>query len=184
MELYVIQNQVGIEIAVANLEMFLPCDKGESAAHLQQIAGNMLHQLFFYVPFVRTFFGSCQVKDIRVFQQVVGKVTLGCRKRSSKIIDLVAVNLSFVQFAFNLHFKDIAAPAHFHGLLHIPVLHAQRKRTVEHNHMACPIDSCDRRCQEEFFHIFNRYSVSGGDCLGYILNLCKRFLHNCNFLVV
>ena len=122
MELYVVQNQVGIEIAVANLEMFLPCDKGESAAHLQQITGDVLHQLFLYVPFVRTFFGSCQVKDIRVFQQVVGKVALGCRKRGGKIIDLAAVDLPFVQFAFNLHFKDIAAPAHFHGLLHIPVI--------------------------------------------------------------
>ena len=69
MELYVVQNQVGIEIAVANLEMFLPCDKGESVAHLQQITGNVLYQLFFYVPFVRTFFGSCQVEDIRVFNR-------------------------------------------------------------------------------------------------------------------
>ena len=102
--------------------MLLSCDKGESVAHLQQITGNMLHQLFFYVPFVSTFFGSRQVKDIRVFQQVVGKVALGCRKRGGKIIDLAAVDLPFVQFAFNLHFKDIAAPAHFHGLLHIPVI--------------------------------------------------------------
>ena len=34
MELDVVQNQIGIEIAVANLEMFLSCDKGKSVAHL------------------------------------------------------------------------------------------------------------------------------------------------------
>ena len=124
MEFDVIQNQVGIEIAVANLEMLLPCDKGESVAHFQQITGDVLHQLFFYVPLVRTLFGSCQVEDIRVFQQVVGKVALGRGKRGGKIVDLVAVDLPFIQFAFNLHFQDIAAPAHFHGLLHIPVFHA------------------------------------------------------------
>ena len=62
MELDIVQNQVGIEIAVANLEMLLPCDKGESVAHFQKITGNVLHQLFLYVPFVRTFFGSAKSK--------------------------------------------------------------------------------------------------------------------------
>jgi len=124
--------------------MLLPCDKGESVAHFQQVTGDVLHQLFLYVPFVRTFFGSRQVKDIRVFQQVVGKVALGHRKRGGKIIDLVAVDLPFVQFAFNLRFKSITAPTHFHGLLHIPVIDTQRKGTVQQNHMACPIDSCNR----------------------------------------
>ena len=73
--------------------MLLSCDKGESVAHLQQITGNVLYQLFFYVPFVSTFFGSCQIKDVRVFQQVVGKVALRCGKRGGKIIDFLAVNL-------------------------------------------------------------------------------------------
>ena len=60
MELYVVQNQVGIEIAVANLEMLLPCDKGKSVAHLQQVSGDVLYQLFLYVPFVRvTCFTNC-----------------------------------------------------------------------------------------------------------------------------
>ena len=104
--------------------MLLSGDKGEAVAHFQQITGNVLYQLLFYIPFVCLFFRSCQVEDIRVFQQVVGKVALGHRKRGGKIIDLVAVDLPFVQFAFNLRFKSITAPTHFHGLLHIPISYA------------------------------------------------------------
>ena len=37
------------EIAVANLKMLLPGDKGKTVAHFQQITGNVFYQLFLYV---------------------------------------------------------------------------------------------------------------------------------------
>ena len=106
--------------------MFLSCNESKTIAHFQQVTGNVLNQLFFYVPFVCFLFSSRQIKDVRVFQQVVGKVALRCRKRGCEIIDLVVADLSAIQIVFDLYFKNIAAPTHFYGLLHVPVAYAQR----------------------------------------------------------
>lgn len=53
-------------------------------------------QLLFYVPFVCLFLRSSQIKDVRVFQQVIGKVALRCRKRGCEIINLVVADLSAI----------------------------------------------------------------------------------------
>ena len=76
--------------------MLLPGDKGKTIAHFQQITGNVFYQLFLYVPFVCLFFRSCQIEDIRVFQQVIGKVALWCRKCGCKIVYLVVADLSVI----------------------------------------------------------------------------------------
>ena len=55
-------------IAVSDLEVLLPGNEGKTVAHFQQVAGNVFHQLFFNIPFVCFFFGSCQIKDVRVFE--------------------------------------------------------------------------------------------------------------------
>jgi hypothetical protein len=91
-----IQNQVCIEIAVTNLKVFLSGNKGKAIAHFQQVTGDVLNQLFFYVPFVRLFLRSSQIKDVRVFQQVIGKVALRCRKRGCEIVYLVVADLSAI----------------------------------------------------------------------------------------
>ena len=46
-----IQNQVGIEIAVTNLKMLLSGNESKAIAHFQQVTGDVLNQLLFYVPF-------------------------------------------------------------------------------------------------------------------------------------
>ena len=92
-----IQNQVGIEIAVTNLKMLLSGNESKAIAHFQQVTGDVLNQLLFYVPFVCLFLSSSQIKDVRVFQQVIGKVALRCRKRGCEIINLVVADLSAIQ---------------------------------------------------------------------------------------
>ena len=62
----------------------------------QQITGNVLYQLLLYVSFVCLFFRSCQVEDIRVFQQVIGKVALWCRECGCKIVYLVVADLPVI----------------------------------------------------------------------------------------
>ena len=101
--------------------MLLPGNEGKTVAHFQQVAGNVFHQLFFNIPFVCFFFGSCQIKDVRVFEQVIGKVALWSRKCGREIVYLVVADLSAIQITVNLHFQYIAAPSHFHRLLHVPV---------------------------------------------------------------
>ena len=76
--------------------MILSGDKSEAVAHFQQITGNVLYQLLFYIPFVCLFFCSCQVEDIRVFQQLIGKVALWCRKCGCEIVYLVVADLSVI----------------------------------------------------------------------------------------
>ena len=75
-----IQNQVCIEIAVTNLKVFLSGNKGKAITHFQQVTGDVLNQLFFYVPFVRLFLRSSQIKDVRVFQQIIGKVAFAVQE--------------------------------------------------------------------------------------------------------
>lgn len=76
--------------------MLLPGDKGKTIAHFQQITGNVFYQLLLYIPFICLFFRSNQIKDIRVFQQVIGKVALWCRKCGCKIIYLIVTDLSVI----------------------------------------------------------------------------------------
>ena len=109
----------------SRLENASVVNESKAIAHFQQVMGNVLNQLFFYIPFVCLFLSSNQVKDVWVFQQVIGKVTLRCRKRGCEIVYLIIADLSAVQVGFNLYFKDIAAPAHFYGLLHVPIAYAQ-----------------------------------------------------------
>ena len=42
--------------------MLLPGDKGKTIAHFQQITGNVLYQLLFYVPFVCFSFAPAKSK--------------------------------------------------------------------------------------------------------------------------
>ena len=104
--------------------MLLSGNESKAIAHFQQVTGDVLNQLFFYVPFVCLFLSSSQVKDVRVFQKVIGKVALRCRKRGCEIVYLIIADLSAIQIGFNLYFKNIAAPAHFHGLFHVPISYA------------------------------------------------------------
>lgn len=85
--------------------MFLSCNESKTIAHFQQVTGNVLNQLFFYVPFVCFLFSSSQIKDVRVFQQVIGEVALRCRKRSGEIVYLIIADLSAVQVGLNLYFN-------------------------------------------------------------------------------
>lgn len=89
--------------------MFLSCNESKAIAHFQQVTGNVLDQLFFYVPFICFLFSSSQIKDVGVFQQVIGEVALRCRKRGSEIIDLVVADLSAVQVGFNLYFIKLSS---------------------------------------------------------------------------
>ena len=66
--------------------MLLSGNKGKTVAHFYQVTGNVFYHLFFNILFVCFFFGFCQVKDIRVFQQVVGKVALCSRERCYEMI--------------------------------------------------------------------------------------------------
>ena len=65
---------------VNNFTATLPAPQSD-LAHFKQVTGDVLNQLFFYVPFVRLFLRSSQIKDVRVFQQVIGKVALWCWKK-------------------------------------------------------------------------------------------------------
>ena len=76
--------------------MLLSCNESKAIAHFQQVTGDVLNQLLFYVPFVCLFLRSSQIKDVRVFQQVIGKVALRCRKRGCEIINLVVADLSAI----------------------------------------------------------------------------------------
>jgi hypothetical protein len=66
------KNQIGVKIPVAYLKVFLTGDKRKTHSHFQKILGNVMYQLFFYIAFIRMFFDPCKVKNIRVFQQVIG----------------------------------------------------------------------------------------------------------------
>ena len=76
--------------------MLLPCNESKTIAHFQQVTGDVLYQLLFNVPFVCLFFRSSQIEDIWVFQQVIGKVALWCRKCGCEIVYLVAADLSVI----------------------------------------------------------------------------------------
>ena len=47
--------------------MLLSGNESKAISHFQQVTGDVLNQLFFYVPFVRLFLSSSQVKDVWVF---------------------------------------------------------------------------------------------------------------------
>ena len=77
--------------------MLLSCNESKAIAHFQQVTGNVLNQLFFYVPFVCFLFSSSQIKDVRVFQQVIGEVALRCRKRGCEIVYLIILRALLLQ---------------------------------------------------------------------------------------
>lgn len=88
--------------------MLLSGNESKAIAHFQQVTGDVLNQLFFYVPFVCLFLSSSQVKDVRVFQKVIGKVALRCRKRGCEIVYLIIADLSAIQIGFNFYFRFLS----------------------------------------------------------------------------
>lgn len=47
--------------------MLLSGNESKAIAHFQQVTGDVLNRLFFYIPFDCLSLSSSQIKDVRVF---------------------------------------------------------------------------------------------------------------------
>jgi len=117
-DLQVVEQQVVIEIAVADFPVELPADKGEALPLFQQEAFDVAKEIRFELAFVEGLFKGQEIEDVRILECLAGQVGLRSRKalvEIGKSLSLPAMNLGLDHGE-----QDRAAPAVGQCLLHVP----------------------------------------------------------------
>ena len=95
-----VEQQVHVEVAVADLQEHLPADESESGPHLQQEALDVFHETLLELPFPARLGGAEEVEQVRILERLRGQIGVGRRQRLREIRDRLPLPL--VQAALNL----------------------------------------------------------------------------------
>ena len=107
-ELEVVEEQVHAKVAVADFEQHLPADEGETGAHLQQEALDVVHQALFRFPLRAGVDRAEEVEQVGILERLRREVRLRRRQRSVEVGDGVR---PFVRLVSNLEGEGAPAPA-------------------------------------------------------------------------
>lgn len=161
MQLDIIEDEVGIEIRIAYFKLLLLCHKCKATAHFQKIFGDMRYQLLFKVSFCLFICLPHQIKDIRVFHQIVSKVALRFGQSCREVTHFLCRDPSSEKIGLNLYLQNIATPSISNCLRNVPISLAQWKLTIKQNYMARPIGANYGRMLEDFLYLTD---IAGIDC--------------------
>ena len=75
-----IKEKIDIKILFANIEMNLPSNKGKTGSELQHEPFKMFDQSRFQLPFAEGFVQGQEIKDIGVFQGLLGELRMRLRQ--------------------------------------------------------------------------------------------------------
>ena len=99
-ELEVIEEQVEVEIFVADGEVVLAADEGEAAAELDEEFLDMGEQAGFEFAFMEGFIEREEIEEVGVFEEALSEAGVGGGERLGEIIDGAA--LAFMEAVFDL----------------------------------------------------------------------------------
>ena len=109
-----IEEEIEIEFAVADLDPVLAADEGEAAAEFEQEFFEVQEEAGFEFPFVEGLFEGEEVEEVGIFQQSLGDRGVGFRQGGGEVGD--GRTLALVGAVFDLEREGVAGPALFEGL--------------------------------------------------------------------
>ena len=107
-----VEEQVDVELILADLQVDLSADKGKAPAELKEELFEVLHQGGFEFPLLEWIRQGEKIKNIGIFQGLHGEFGLGHWKVFGEVIHLRA--LSQVSLVFQHDCQCIPTPALFH----------------------------------------------------------------------
>ena len=117
-QLQVVEQEVDVEVAVADFQVKLPADEGEALAEFQQEALKLVKEIRLQFPLVERLFQGEEVEDIRVLERLPGEVGLRSRQALLEVGD--GLSLPAMGLRLDHGEQDVAAPAVGKRLLHVP----------------------------------------------------------------
>jgi len=108
-ELQMVEEEIELEILASNFQRNLAPDEGEAHAELDQELAKMRKQSVLEIALLRLLRQSKEVEVVGIFENLLSEIGLRRRQCRPKIGD--GFPLSPVKAAFDLHHKDVPAPA-------------------------------------------------------------------------
>src|SRR5690606_11005954 len=108
-QLQVIEQQVDVEVVVAELEVHLPAHEGEAAAEFEQEALDVVDQGLLDLALAARVGGAEEVEQVRILEDLRGHVRVGRGQGVLEVVERLA--LALVGAAVDLELQDAAAPA-------------------------------------------------------------------------
>ena len=71
-----IEDEVSINVLFSHLEVLLLSNESQAITHFEMILRHMCHKLSLNISLIHRFCLPHQIKDVEIFHQIVGKVTL------------------------------------------------------------------------------------------------------------
>ena len=84
-ELQMVEQQIDVEVAVADVQVDLAADEGEALAEFQQEAFELMQEFGFQLPLVEGLFEREEVEDVRILEGLLHQVGLRRRQSRSKL---------------------------------------------------------------------------------------------------
>src|SRR5206468_1249868 len=137
-QLQVVEQQVDVEVVIADFQVKLAADEGEALPQLQQETLQVVEETRLQLPLVEGCFEGQQVEDVRVFERLPREVGL---RRGQQPLE-VRQGLSMPAMGLRLDHgeQDVEAPAVGERLLHVPEEGRGFLDALHEQHVVCPGD--------------------------------------------
>lgn len=135
-----VEQQVGVVVAVSHLQQDLAADERESGAQFQQERLQVIDQGLFDLPLGARGGGAQEVEQVRVLEHLRSQVGVARRQGGGEVGDCPARPL--VQSRVDLHGQHVAAPALLARLAGVPESGAGVLELVQQDHVVGPRNLC------------------------------------------
>jgi len=144
-EVEVIEEEVEVELAVADFEAVLAADKGKAATEFEEEFFEMPEESGFEFAFVEGFFKGEEIEEVGIFEEALGEGGVGFGEGGGEVGD--SGTLALVGAILDLCGEGVSGPALFDGLAGIPKAGGKVLNLLHQGDVGAPRQFCNGALQ-------------------------------------